>query len=210
MKEYPMKCGARVAIGVAGGYLLGRTRKMKLALMLSGLVAGRRASGPGGLLGQATKLLGESPEVARLGGELRGRLVEAGKGAAIAVAARQVDALAERLSQRVGSLTDLATAAGEPRDSAQSPAAQDSDDSARPDGAQPDGHRPATKETSADEETRAETTRRSPARARTSGSATGGAATRKRSTRAAGTTARAGAGRPGGRPARGNRSSGDD
>ena len=38
-----MKCGARVAIGVAGGYFLGRTKKMKLALMLAGMAAGRRA-----------------------------------------------------------------------------------------------------------------------------------------------------------------------
>ena len=36
-----MKCGARVALGVAGGYFLGRTKKMKLALMLAGMAAGR-------------------------------------------------------------------------------------------------------------------------------------------------------------------------
>jgi hypothetical protein len=31
----------RVALGVAGGYLLGRTKKMKLALMLGGMIASR-------------------------------------------------------------------------------------------------------------------------------------------------------------------------
>jgi hypothetical protein len=30
-----MKSGTRVAIGVAAGYLLGRTRKMRLALMIA-------------------------------------------------------------------------------------------------------------------------------------------------------------------------------
>ncbi len=65
-----MKCGARVALGVAGGYLLGRTKKMKLALMLGGMAAGRRAGGPGELLGQGTKLLAASPELSRLVSEV--------------------------------------------------------------------------------------------------------------------------------------------
>ena len=86
-----MKCGARVALGVAGGYFLGRTKKMKLALALAGMAAGRRAGGPGQLLAQGTKLLGQSPEVARLTDELRGRLLDAGKGAAVAIATRQVE-----------------------------------------------------------------------------------------------------------------------
>ena len=38
-----MKCGLRVALGVAGGYFLGRTKKMKLALMLGGMAAGRQS-----------------------------------------------------------------------------------------------------------------------------------------------------------------------
>jgi hypothetical protein len=41
-----------VALGVAGGYFLGRTNKMKLALMLSGMAAGRQAGGPGQILAQ--------------------------------------------------------------------------------------------------------------------------------------------------------------
>ena len=89
----PVKCGARVALGVAGGYFLGRTKKMKLALALAGMAAGKRAGGPGQLLTQGTKLLGQSPEVTRLTDELRGRLLDAGKGAAVAIAARQVEAL---------------------------------------------------------------------------------------------------------------------
>jgi hypothetical protein len=46
-----VKCGARVALGVAG-YFLGRTNKMKLALMLSGMAAGRQAGEPGQILAQ--------------------------------------------------------------------------------------------------------------------------------------------------------------
>ena len=101
-----MKCAARVALGVAGGYLLGRTKKLKFAMMLGGIAAGRRAGGPGQLLAQGTKLLGRSPELARLTDELRGRLLEAGKGAAVAVATRQVENLTERMVSRVGTLTE--------------------------------------------------------------------------------------------------------
>jgi hypothetical protein len=101
-----VKCGARVAMGVAGGYFLGRTKKMKLALMLGGMAAGRRAGGPAQLLAQGTKLLGQSPELARLTDEISGRLLDAGKGAAVAVATRQVEALTERVVNRVGTLTE--------------------------------------------------------------------------------------------------------
>lgn len=102
-----MKCGARVALGVIGGYFLGRTKKMKLAMMLGGMAAGRRAGGPGELLRTGSKLLNSSPELARLTDEVRGRLLEAGKGAALAVAARQVESLTDRVGKRVESLGDV-------------------------------------------------------------------------------------------------------
>jgi hypothetical protein len=102
----PVKCGVRVALGVAGGYLLGRTKKMKLAMMLGGMAAGRQAGGPGQLLGQGMKLLGQSPELSRLTDELRGRLLDAGKAAAVAIATRQVENLTERVVGRVGPVTD--------------------------------------------------------------------------------------------------------
>jgi hypothetical protein len=79
---------------------------MKVALALAGMAAGRRAGGPGQLLAQGTKLLGQSPEVARLTDELRGRLLDAGKGAAVAIATRQVENLTERVVNRVGDLTE--------------------------------------------------------------------------------------------------------
>jgi hypothetical protein len=103
----PVKCGARVALGVIGGYFLGRTKKMKLAMMLGGMAAGRKAGGPGELLRTGTKLLNSSPELARLTDEVRGRLLEAGKGAALAVAARQVESLTDRVGKRVESLGDV-------------------------------------------------------------------------------------------------------
>jgi hypothetical protein len=71
---------------------------------------GRR--GPGQLLAQGMKLLSQSPELTRLTDELGGRLLEAGKGAAVAIATRQVENLTERVVGRVGALTD---AGGRPR-----------------------------------------------------------------------------------------------
>ena len=101
-----MKCGARVALGVAGGYFLGRTKKMKLALMLGGMAAGRRGGSPGGLLGRGTALLDSSPELAALRDQISGRLVEAGKGAVMGLAARQLESLTDRVSDRMESLGD--------------------------------------------------------------------------------------------------------
>jgi hypothetical protein len=96
-----MKCGVRVALGVAGGYFLGRTKKMKLGLMLAGMAAGRQAGGPAALLGQGKDLLNASPELSRLSDVLTGRLLDAGKGAALAVATHQVESLTARLVGRV-------------------------------------------------------------------------------------------------------------
>lgn len=98
-----MKCAARVALGIAGGYFLGRTKKLKLALMLGGMAAGRRG-GAGELLSQGSKLLKNSPELAKLTDELRGRLIDAAKGAAVSVATRQVESLADRVSSTVEGL----------------------------------------------------------------------------------------------------------
>jgi hypothetical protein len=96
-----------VALGVAGGYLLGRTKKMKLALMLAGMAAGRQAGGPGELLKTGSKLLGSTPELAQLTDQVRGRLLDAGKTAALAVATRQVESLTDRVGKRVESLGDV-------------------------------------------------------------------------------------------------------
>jgi hypothetical protein len=85
---------------MAGGYFLGRTRKMKLALMLGGMIAGRQAGGPGELLAQGSKLVSSSPELSRLVGDVRGRLLDAGKDAALAVATRQVESWADRVAGR--------------------------------------------------------------------------------------------------------------
>lgn len=93
-------------LAVAGGYFLGRTKKMKLAIMLAGVASGNRiARDPAQLLAQGTRLVQSNPQLSALGDEVRGRLVEAGKGVAVAVASRRMDSLSDRLSERTDRLS---------------------------------------------------------------------------------------------------------
>ncbi|MEK6439502.1 hypothetical protein [Pseudonocardia sp. T1-2H] len=183
-----MKCGVRVALGVAGGYFLGRTKKMKLAMMLGGMAAGRRAGGPGELLAQGSKLLERSPELAALTDQIRGRLIDAGKGAAMAVAARQVESLTDRVGKRVESLGDLG---GPKRRPAEAPdVADETDDVADETGEEPDAQErgAAAEDVEADEppaEAPAPPRRRRTARAAGNAGGAGGAGGKATAGRAA-------------------------
>lgn len=98
-----MKGGMRVALGVAAGYFLGRTRKMKVALMLAGAGAtGRLPDNSRQLVREGIKRLGESAEVGKLTESVRGELTDAAKRAAVAAASNRIDALTNRI-EGVGS-----------------------------------------------------------------------------------------------------------
>ncbi|MCO5972535.1 hypothetical protein [Actinoallomurus soli] len=100
-----MKDGLRIALAVGAGYLMGRRRKMKLALTLAAAGAsGRIAKNPASLVKQGTNLLNTSPEVKNLTDAVRGRLIEVGKAAAVTAASSQIDALSDRLQRRTESL----------------------------------------------------------------------------------------------------------
>ena len=227
-----MKCGARVALGVAGGYFLGRTKKMKLGLMLAGMAAGRQAGGPAALLGQGKNLLNASPELLRLTDEVKGRLLDAGKGAALAVATRQVEALTDRVAGRVESSLDNLAERGRGATNSSSPARDDADDVDEADGDDqpPEDHDSEPRDAAASDEDRDEEPRESASdegsstssapvrRARRSqGSGEGGgegggrarktgARTAERRTAAAGSGARRSTEKAAGRPARARRS----
>ncbi|WP_176710419.1 hypothetical protein [Micromonospora sediminicola] len=92
-----MKSGARIALAVGFGYVLGRRRKLRTALTLAAAVAAGRASqNPGGLKQMATGLLGSSPQLGNLG-KLGAPLVTAGRAAATAAAGSGIDAVSGRL-----------------------------------------------------------------------------------------------------------------
>ncbi|MGH3096614.1 MAG: hypothetical protein ACRDMV_11535 [Streptosporangiales bacterium] len=98
-----MKSQGTVALGIAIGYALGRTKKMKLALMLGAVAAGKRLDRTA-LLEQGKNLLESSPALQRIGGDARGRLADAGREAAAAAAGKGMDALSDRLQQRATQL----------------------------------------------------------------------------------------------------------
>jgi hypothetical protein len=96
-----MKQGPQIATAVALGYALGRSRRMKLALMVGGVVLGRRMGDPKELLAKAGGAVDPSGEV---GGALRDRLVEAARTAAIAAASNEIESMSDNLSERAAKL----------------------------------------------------------------------------------------------------------
>jgi hypothetical protein len=100
-----MKTGPQIALAVLVGYALGRSRKMKLAITIGGMLAGRRlTTDPKELLAKGTKLIGASPELSKLTGDVRERLTDAAKTAAVAAATSKIDSLGESLSKRAAGL----------------------------------------------------------------------------------------------------------
>src|SRR5690606_36660699 len=77
-----MKRGATVALGLAGGYLLGRFRKGRWLLMAAAVAATRRRDG---LLRRGAESLKSSPEI--------GKLAEEGKDAAVALLGQRMEGL---------------------------------------------------------------------------------------------------------------------
>jgi outer membrane biosynthesis protein TonB len=84
-----------------GGYVLGRTKRMKLALTVAGALAVRELRSNPDLLKAGSSVL-SSPAVKKLTDEFSGRLVEAGKTAAVAAATKRVDGLVSNLEKRAG------------------------------------------------------------------------------------------------------------
>ncbi|MFJ8580519.1 hypothetical protein [Micromonospora sp. NPDC093277] len=92
-----MKSGARIALAVGVGYLIGRRRKLRTALTLAAAVAiGRASQQPGGLLKYGTDLLNTSPQLGNLT-SLAGPLASAGRAAATAAAGSGIDTLSGKL-----------------------------------------------------------------------------------------------------------------
>jgi hypothetical protein len=94
-----MANGGKVALAVGAGYLLGRTRKMRVALMLAAAgITGKFPGSPTQLVAHGLKSLGASADVSQLSQQLRGELLDAARAAALAAATHQVDSMNDRLS----------------------------------------------------------------------------------------------------------------
>lgn len=90
---------AKLGAAVLGGYLLGRTKKGKLALSLGAALAGSRIRP-----GQVGKLFQDSPFLGHLSKQVRTELADAGKAATTAVLTAKADNLADALHERTEGL----------------------------------------------------------------------------------------------------------
>ncbi|HWD02897.1 MAG TPA: hypothetical protein VG674_10650 [Amycolatopsis sp.] len=95
-----MKAGTRMALGVAAGYLLGRTKKGRLALMIAAAGAtGKAGVSPAKLVQSGLKQLSSSEEVGKLTSLARDELLTAAKSAAVTAASGKIESLSERLQE---------------------------------------------------------------------------------------------------------------
>ncbi|WP_458246441.1 DNA primase [Streptomyces sp. MAI_2237] len=99
----------RVGLGLAvgAGYVLGRTKKMKMAFALGGLVAGKRLHlSPRMLADVLSQQLQNNPQFKEIGDQLREDMRGVGKAASGAMVERQMSALADRLHGRTAQVRD--------------------------------------------------------------------------------------------------------
>src|SRR4051794_17677438 len=94
---------AKIGLGVAAGYLLGRTKKFKLAITVGSMLAGQRvATNPHALMKQFGELAEKNPELAKLQDRLKGELFAAARNAAISVATDRLDSANRALTSGRG------------------------------------------------------------------------------------------------------------
>ncbi|WEH14409.1 DNA primase [Streptomyces sp. VNUA24] len=99
----------RIGLGLAvgAGYVLGRTKKMKLAFAVGTMVAGKRMQlSPRALADLVSQQLLNNPQFKEIGDQLRGDLRGVGKAATGALVERQIEGLADRLHGRTSQVRD--------------------------------------------------------------------------------------------------------
>ncbi|MGV9282672.1 DNA primase [Streptomyces sp. NPDC003730] len=99
----------RVGLGLAvgAGYLLGRTKKLKLAVAVGTMVAGKKLNlTPKGIAELVSGQLQNNPQFKEIGDQLRTDLRGVGKAASGALVERQMGALADRLQGRTAQVRD--------------------------------------------------------------------------------------------------------
>ncbi|WP_372352541.1 DNA primase [Streptomyces sp. KL116D] len=98
---------AALGLAVGAGYVLGRTKKMKLAFAVGTMVAGKRLKlSPSALADLVSQQLANNPQFKEIGDELRQDLRGVGKAASGALVERQIEGLAGRLHDRTRGVRD--------------------------------------------------------------------------------------------------------
>ncbi|SEF18367.1 hypothetical protein [Jiangella alba] len=105
-----MNTATRVAMAAASGYILGRRKRLKLAIAIGSMLAGKRlATDPRGMLRQAGELVESRPELAQLTDQVRTTLYTAARGAAVGVVGQRIDHLSDSIRDRSDRLTGAVT-----------------------------------------------------------------------------------------------------
>ncbi|MCQ4208463.1 DNA primase [Streptomyces longispororuber] len=98
---------AALGLAVGAGYVLGRTKKMKLAFAVGTMVAGKRLKlSPSALADLVSQQLANNPQFKEIADELRQDLRGVGKAASGALVERQIEGLAGRLHDRTRGVRD--------------------------------------------------------------------------------------------------------
>ncbi len=98
---------AKIGLGVAAGYLLGRTKKFKLAITVGSMLAGQRiATNPQALMRQLGELAEKNPEFGKLQDRIRDEVFSAARSAAISVASDRLESANRALTSGRGSRED--------------------------------------------------------------------------------------------------------
>ncbi|TDD71034.1 hypothetical protein E1262_07875 [Jiangella aurantiaca] len=101
-----MNTATRVAAAAATGYVLGRRRRLKMAIAVGSMLAGKRlATDPRGMLRQAGEFVESRPELAKLSDQVRTTLYTAARGAAVGAVSQRIDRLSDSIRDRSERLT---------------------------------------------------------------------------------------------------------
>ncbi|MBM9617702.1 hypothetical protein [Streptomyces zhihengii] len=166
-----MTKNAKIAVALVGGYLLGRTKKAKMAIGLGMFLAGKKLDLDPRRIG---KLIAETPALGGLSDQVRKELVEATKSAATQALTQRATGLADSLAQRTKALDapdDRRDEAEEPEEADRAEDVRDAEDAEdRGDDAGDGGGRTPARASAAKKRAASSGARRAPAKQARSGS----------------------------------------
>lgn len=187
-----MTGNVKIGVALVGGYLLGRTKKAKMAIGFGMFLAGKKLSFDPRQLG---KLVANSPVLGTLNDQVRKELVDATKSAATNALTQRATGLADSLQQRTLGLEGKDDAKDDREDDDDRDARDDADDVDGSDEADESDEKPAPRRKAAAKrpaKTAAKTTAKSASGARRTASDTAGGARKKTASGARKTASSAG------------------
>jgi hypothetical protein len=135
---------APVALAIGAGYVLGRTHRLRWAMILGAAAASGRLNGISGqALERGLKTLRSTPELAKMADSAE-RLLEAGRAAAVSAMSSRVESMGDKLEGRTEALTSAATDRARPGKSRDTDEQAEGDDTA-------DYHEPADQDEEEDD-----------------------------------------------------------